>query len=244
MAAVSFSNTDLWLVENCKYALDKAKAFGLDDAAIAAITSSGTVAKLITAIEALDAWNSETDTVFKRDIVDVINVAKRGFIPLVNVGTVTPTLHDDSGTGTLSDSLTFYYRVTAVDADGNETFPSPEASQATGTGGAANVHDVALAWTAVEGAASYRVYISQTSETYTGYVAAASNSYSHITDSPTLVTADLPTTNAAKKGVITDAIVETARAAGTIASLINAVADQHPLGTAFRTYTSDLQRHP
>jgi hypothetical protein len=248
--AVTYDNADLWALENCKYALDLANGFGLDDTAVGAITSTGTVTKLLAAIAALPLLAKyQGNAQSLRDITDTITEAAKPFVPLPAVGTVTPTLHNSSGTGTLPNSTTYYYRVTAVDSAGLESLPSPQASQATGSTGTADAHDVALAWTAIAGASSYRVYISTTSGVFTGgYVAAASNSYTH--NSPTLTSLltvkNLPIAGDAlgKKGFITDAMVETARAAGTFASLLNAVADQHPTGTAFRLNKSDLQRHP
>lgn len=57
--------------------------------------------------------------------------------------------------GTLTDSTTYYYRVSAINAVG-ETTAFAEQSQATGTGTDENT--VTVNWLAVTGATGYRVY--------------------------------------------------------------------------------------
>jgi hypothetical protein len=59
--------------------------------------------------------------------------------------------------GTLPDSTTYYYRVSAINASG-ETLAFAEVSQATGTGGAGDAHVITVAWEEVEDATGYRVY--------------------------------------------------------------------------------------
>jgi hypothetical protein len=62
----------------------------------------------------------------------------------------------DAG-GTLPDSTTEYYRVSAINAAG-ETLAFAEVSQATGTGGAGDAHVITVKWLEVDGASGYRVY--------------------------------------------------------------------------------------
>lgn len=244
----AFSNSDLWILENCKYALDLANGYGLSNSVVAGLTSSGegTVAKLVTAVNALSAWSAETDAPTKRAIADAITVAGGPLFDVATPGTITSTLEDDSA-GTLPDSHTFFYKVTAVDKWGNQTAPSAEDSQATGTGGALDAHQIVLTWTEVAGATSYRVWISETTDTYTGYVAAAGPTYTHSEDTGSITgftTATIPTSGSARQGFITDTMVETAASAGSneFTTLRNAVSDQHPTGTAFRTVKTDIQR--
>jgi hypothetical protein len=61
-----------------------------------------------------------------------------------------------SGTGTLSTSTTYYYRVAAVDVAGT-TLASTETSVTTG-GTAGNLYSVTVNWAAVANATSYKVY--------------------------------------------------------------------------------------
>jgi len=59
--------------------------------------------------------------------------------------------------GTLLDSTTYTYRVSAVDADG-ETLAFAGVGQATGTGGDPDEHVITVKWLAVTGATAYRIY--------------------------------------------------------------------------------------
>ena len=62
----------------------------------------------------------------------------------------------DTG-GTLLDSTLYYYRVTAVNAQGGTSLASTETSLTTsGTGG--NKHTMTVKWLAVAGAVTYKVY--------------------------------------------------------------------------------------
>ena len=96
-----------------------------------------------------------------RDIPIVVSSACR---PKSVMGTVTPAVVDSGGT--ILDSQTYYFRVAAVTRDG-EQLASAEVSQASGTGGAGNVHKITLTFTPVVGAYRYKVYVGTVSGTLT-----------------------------------------------------------------------------
>lgn len=73
--------------------------------------------------------------------------------PGVLLAAPTNVVATPSGTGGTLAAGTYYYKVTALDAYG-QTLPSAEASAVT-TGATSSV---ALTWTAVTGAVSYRIY--------------------------------------------------------------------------------------
>lgn len=73
------------------------------------------------------------------------------------------------GTSNLANG-TYYLKFTAIDASGNESLAGNEVS-VTLSGGTTNNQIVVPAGTAIKGAASYRVYRSTTSGTYSGYYA-------------------------------------------------------------------------
>ena len=105
-------------------------------------------------------------------------------IALTQIGTVTKTLQDAGGS--LPDSTTYYIQVVGLTAEGlaassvagglpisgNITLadgtvearkmgtsqPSAEVSQATGTGGAGNAHQITLSWPVKNGAVAYAIY--------------------------------------------------------------------------------------
>jgi hypothetical protein len=99
--------------------------------------------------------------------------------------------------GTLA-TATYYYKVTAVNSIG-ETVGSSEVSAAvTGPTGS-----VALSWTAVDGADTYRVYRGTASGGQNTYYATTATSY---TDTGSAGTADtVPSTNESNKGVVSSA---------------------------------------
>ena len=68
------------------------------------------------------------------------------------------SLSDASSGGSILANTTVHVRVTAVDADGKESPPSAAASRKVG--GAGNLNKITATWTAVVGAASYKVYTS------------------------------------------------------------------------------------
>lgn len=92
-----------------------------------------------------------------RDIPIIVTGSDRPRPSTVNtIGTVTPALADSGGT--ILDSQTYYFEVAAITKDG-EQLCSTEVSQATGSGGAGNVHTIALSWTAMTGAYRYKIYV-------------------------------------------------------------------------------------
>ncbi len=68
----------------------------------------------------------------------------------------TLTMSTATTGGSIAASTTYYYEVTAVDAAGGQTLPSPENSQATGSGTSTNT--ITISWSAVSGASSYDIY--------------------------------------------------------------------------------------
>ena len=97
-----------------------------------------------------------------------------------STGTVTPTPFTSGGS--MADG-TKYYKVSAIDANGIETAASPEASATvTGGGGSGRID---LAWTAVTGASSYRIYRGTASGAQSIYFTSGTNSYSDTDGSST-----------------------------------------------------------
>jgi fibronectin-binding autotransporter adhesin len=75
-----------------------------------------------------------------------------------------PTLTPSTSGGSMADG-TYYYVIVAADSGGSVTVKGTEASTTiTGGGGSGSV---ALSWSAITGAATYRIYRSTTSGTYT-----------------------------------------------------------------------------
>jgi hypothetical protein len=88
-------------------------------------------------------------------------------------GTVTPT---PSTTGGTLAAGAHYYEVTAVDAGGGETAASPEATGTT-TG---STGSVALAWTAVASAVSYKVYRGATAGAENTFFTTGTNAFTDV----------------------------------------------------------------
>jgi hypothetical protein len=106
-------------------------------------------------------------------------------VGLVAPGTVTPT---GSATGGTLAAATYFYKVTALNAAG-ETTGSPEASVTT-TG---TTSSVALAWAAVTGATSYKVYRGTAAGLESVFYTTSTNSF---TDTGAAATAGtVPTVN-------------------------------------------------
>ena len=91
-------------------------------------------------------------------------------------GPATPTGTPSSSGGTLL-SGTYYYKIVAVDSIGSLTTVS---SESTGQAVTGPTGSVAVAWTAVTGASSYRIYVGNSPGQETGYFTSSTNSFSHI----------------------------------------------------------------
>lgn len=92
-----------------------------------------------------------------RDVPIIVSGACR---PKATMGTVTPAVVDTGGT--ILDSQTYYFQVSYINRNG-EQLGCSEISQATGTGGAGNVHSITLSFTAVTDAYRYKVYVGTSS---------------------------------------------------------------------------------
>lgn len=205
---------------------------GMSDAALAAISSKGTVAKLRALIVALPFKERHKA---KRDfIVSALDDASGRLFLIGAIGTVTAT--PTTSGGSLADD-DYFFRVTAVDRFGNETLASAEAT-ATVSGGSGS-GKVTLSVPATRGAVTFRVYCSLTTGVYTGYIADTANAAITgsarsivITDISSLTAGTIPTTSIAAKGYLEDIDVETTQAAGSdnFNTLYNLIAAQHPLG--------------
>jgi hypothetical protein len=102
-----------------------------------------------------------------------------------------PTVTPFTSGGSISDN-TYYYKVVAVDGAGGTTVGGTESSAATVSGGGGS-GSVALSWTAISGAASYTVYRTTTSGTYTTpTLIAAGITTASYTDTATSTSAGAP----------------------------------------------------
>lgn len=107
------------------------------------------------------------------DLANLNVTIKDGFPVRILMPTpAIPTATPSASGGTLATN-TYYYKIVAVDAAGNLTPPSPERSASvTGPSGS-----VALSWTAIPGAASYRIYRGTSSSGENVYYTSTTNSY-------------------------------------------------------------------
>jgi len=106
--------------------------------------------------------------------------------PVYPPGTVTST---PSGSGGTLAAGSYFFEVTALNGTG-ETIASPEATTTT----SGTTSSVALAWTAITGATSYRVYWSTTTGTEGHYFTTATNSYTMTATGGTAVAPPLQNT--------------------------------------------------
>lgn len=240
--SVGFSHiTQDFLVRSGIISLNKANLLGLDDTAVGAISPS-TVAGIKTALDALVVH--ETNKNYIRQIKNAVQRLSEFQYPML-----TPTTPSGSNVttattgGSLDDSTTYYFRISAIDQDGNESLASTEGSKATGAAGAANDNTITLKnLTQIVGAASYRVYFSDTSDTYTGYQAAAAadiegSSGFTITALADNVAGTIPTTNSAHSYILSVNEIAAAVDTGTFAALRGKVSSDLNDTSSFNTAT-------
>jgi hypothetical protein len=132
-------------------------------------------------------------------------------------GTVTPT---GSTTGGTLAAATYYYKVTALNAVG-ETTGSSEANVTT-TG---STSSVALAWAAVAGASSYRIYRGTSASGENVYYTSSVNSFTDT--NATSTSGSVPGSNTTQVS-----------APGTITPAVSAVGGFLPAGTYFYKITA------
>lgn len=135
----------------------------------------------------------------------------------------------DAG-GTLLDSTTYSYRVSAVDADG-ESLANAAVTQATGTGGNPDEHTITVKWLAVSGATSYKVYgRTAGSEQYLATVAAPTVQY--LDDGSATPSGAVPTENTTNAKDIEYRVVYDATGASKIVALKALEAIKNKINTA------------
>lgn len=119
-------------------------------------------------------------------------------IPAGYTGT-TPTAPTGtpSGTGGTIPAGTTFAKIVAIDAGGNMSAAGTESASVTTTG---TTSSIAWAWTAVAGAASYRIYTGAAAGAENTYFTSATNSF---TQTAPTGTAGTPPTSATTGGVIT-----------------------------------------
>jgi hypothetical protein len=131
-----------------------------------------------------------TDAGFRLDVNGTARVQSTFGVSVLPAVSGTPTATPSTTGGTLADGI-YFYRIVAVDFNGNTTTGSNEVS-ATITGGG-GLGSVALSWTAVNNAASYRIYRGTISNTQTLYYTTFNTTY---TDTGAVSTAGtVPTVN-------------------------------------------------
>ena len=215
---------------------------GLSDAAVAAISSKGTVDKLLALILTFP-W-AERNHPHKDFIYSALYLAANPIFPLVT--TVTSATGATTG-GSLAAG-TYEVRVTSFDRFGRESAPSVAITSTVASG---STGSIPVIMPSTPGAERFRVYYSNlngvagSEDRYLESAAGAAISGSPATVTITTVTVagsvvagTPPSVNNAGFGYLTDLMVETAQVAGSgnFALLRNALADQHPLGTSMRTY--------
>lgn len=232
ITALNLVNNDLLLTND-----------GLGDSDLTGLANPGTVTNLLTAIKAFP-WK-EKHGARKDFIISAIELAANPIFPLIAVATsATP---QTSG-GSLADGA-YKIKVTAFDRFGKESAPIVELT-ATVSGGGGNGR-IDVLFPATRGAVKFRVYFTavggaaDTEDRYKESAATAAITSSTVTVQLTtttisgaVVAGTVPRQQNAGFGYLCDIDVEVARAAGSnnYTGLRNAVADQHPQGTAMRPF--------
>ncbi len=116
-------------------------------------------------MQALQIQNSGGATVLSTDTTDMRVGVDSYFVPMSTPTGLTASATNSTG-GSLLQSTTYYYKVTAIDSAGGETQASSEVSKLTGN--TTNTNTISLYWNAVVGASGYKLYrgTSSNSEIY------------------------------------------------------------------------------
>lgn len=242
IAALNIAHNDLYTTGD-----------GLSDTVVGAITSPGTVTKLLAKIDAIP-FKSRNNAMYEFIRSSIVTAAE----PIFRMAGPLVTSATPAGSGGSLADGDYKIVVTAFDALGRETAVSSELSATAAAGG---TDSIPVVIPAMRGAVKFRVYF-----TAVGGAAGAEDRYKEsaatagITSSSVTVTittttvagavvSGTPPTAAAAAaaaagyGYISDIDVELGRAAGLFSTLRNAVADQHPLGTDARELTGMHGNH-
>lgn len=232
--------TEEFIVKSTLVEFNRMNKAGFVDANVAAITN-GNIAGLKSDIEGL-ATLHETERNFARhcsNMISKMSAMKKGAVAAP--GVVTPT--DVTTGGALLPNVTYNFKYTAIDIDGNESAASAVFSLITANDGNSTHRYTFSALTTVVGAESYRLYRKKSTDTdYSGYLpvtkanaeAGGTAFYSGTTGEVIIGTATPPTTGTAQIGVLTNVEVAAAKSTGTFASLLSKItADSSEVGTQF-----------
>lgn len=224
----SLHTTELNYIRQGVQMLNFANVEGLSDAKIAAI-SPADIATLRSTIENIaTAHGTEKDFLLRhisQFVQKLYDLTRPMATPVTPSGGNFTTAQTG---GAIADGGSVYARVSAIDRFGNESLAGPEQSVAT-PGNTGNDNTVTLKnMAAVDGAASYRIYVSKTSATYTGYQTATlaeleGASGKTITDLSANVAGSLPTVNNAKTAALSTTEIAAAISTGTFASLLSKI---------------------
>lgn len=214
---------------------------------IAGVSNPGTIDGLCDAIEAKSVHASDAWAL--TSVASALRIAGEPMFSLAapTIGNVTTAT---SG-GSLADNTAYYYRVVAVDVNGNLSLPSSEDDVTTGTPGT-NLNANTIPWTDSTGAFKIRVYRGTATGVYTFYKEVDdAASTTHVSDTGWTACSETTASLSAASGIygtggfglLTQDMVDDARDQTdntNFTNLRNAVADQHVLGSTARTYDWSL----